>query len=190
MKRREALAVLASLPLVARRARAGEVPPDRQGMLILRALAYDRNFKSRAGAVAGILVVFRPGDQPSESMKTDMVGAFEELAKTVTVLDRPVKVSSRGFSTGAGLDAVIRGAEASTVYVCGGLDDAIPAISEVTRRRSALSIASSDIYLSSGLSVAVLARGTKPTIALNLAASRAEGCEWDPLFLRLAEIIK
>jgi hypothetical protein len=190
MNRRDALSVLAALPLVTRRAWAGEVPPDRQGILILRSLAYDRNLKARAGAVVNILVLFRGGNQPSESTKTDMVGAFEELARSVTVLDRPVKVSAQPFSDGASFEEKLRAVQASVIYVCTGLDDSLAAISEVTRRRSALSVAANEAYLAGGLSIAIVARGSKSTIALNLAASKAEGCEWDPMFLRLAEIAK
>jgi len=189
MNRRRVLVLLAGL-LVSRRAGAGEVPPDRQGVLFLRSLAYDRNFKTRVGGAVNVLVLYRSGNQPSQSMKTDMVGALEELAKTVTVLDLPVKVSSAPFTNGDALDEKIRAAQASVVYVCIGLDDAIPAISEVTRRRSALSIGANDTFVAAGLSLAIVARGTKPTIVLNPPASQAEGCEWDPQFLRLVEIVK
>jgi hypothetical protein len=190
MNRRDALSALVALPLITRRAWAGEVPPDRQGTLILRSLAYDRNLKTRAAAAVSVLVLFRNGNQPSESMKTDMVGAFEELAKSVTVLGRPVNVSSHPFVDAASFEEKVRGVQAAVVYVCTGFDGSLAPISEVTRRRSALSVASSETYLAGGLSIAIVARGTKPTIALNLPASQAEGCEWDPMFLRLAEIAK
>lgn len=188
MKTRGALVLLLAMILVARRPRAGEVPPDRQSLLILRAIAYDHNFKPKGGDPVNVLIIYHEGDQPSESMKTDMVGAFEETAKSATVLGHPVRVTAVPFTGSAGLEAKVADTQAAIIYLCTGLADAVKAVTAVTRARALLSATGVEAYLADGVAVAFISRTSKTTIVINLAASQAEGHEWDPLLLRLAEI--
>jgi hypothetical protein len=60
----------------------------------------------------------------------------------------------------------------------------------VTRKRSILSFTSVESLVKSGLSVGLVVRDAKPTILVNLPASKAEGAELDPALLKVSEVLK
>jgi len=169
---------------------AGDLPPRNAALLILRALAYDRKLKARVGSEVRVLVVYQSGNQPSETTKSDLVGALQDAARETTVSGLPVRVASLAYSDAGGLEAALKSDHTAAVYVCLGVTSHANNIAEVTRRRSALTFTGDEESVKSGLSVGLITRGTKPTVLVNLPASKAEGADLDPALLRVAEVIR
>ena len=185
--------ILSTLLLVAlsggaRSAQAGDLPPRNTALLILRALAYDRKIKARAGAEVRVLVLYQSGNQPSEATKSDLVGALEDAARETTVAGLPVRVTSLAYSDAGGLDAALKSDHIAAVYVCLGVTSHASSIAEVSRRRAVLSFSGDEDSVKSSLSIGLITRGTKPTVLVNLMASKAEGADLDPALLRVAEV--
>ena len=63
-------------------------------------------------------------------------------------------------------------------------------IFEATRRLKVITMASRQDYVQRGLSLGVFAIDGKPTILVNLAASKAEGAAFGSDLLRLAKVIR
>lgn len=190
MNRRAALATLlyASLSGVAN---AVEFGPKQVALLMLRILAYDRNFKTRAdGKTAPFLILYQEGNDLSETMQVDLNNVIEELSSSVTVGGLPLRVSTMAYSRALALEARVLSLHPVALFVCPGLADAMPQISAVCRKRSVLSMTTTNAYLKSGLSIGLSAGDDRIHMAINLPASKAEGADLDAALLRIAEVYR
>jgi hypothetical protein len=182
-----ARAILIVLLLALHGAQAAELPHPRQVLILARALAYDRNLKVRTGGTIVVGVLSKRGDRSSEAMADSVAQAFRAM-EAVKVQGLPLRTLRLSFDGPGALQAA--GAQGvNTLYVCSGLDGDLPAISGFSRQRKALTIGSSEAQVERGLSLGVFAGEAKPTIRVNLPASKAEGVSFDPEFLRLAELV-
>jgi hypothetical protein len=167
----------------------GELPPSRQVVIIMRALAYDGNLKTRAGRAIDIAVLYKKGLSRSEQMAATMAKAFGALS-TTQVAGLPITVSRLGYGGGEALGKSIDAGNIDLVYVCDGLEGDLPAIAEVTRRAHALTVGSRQDHVHGGLSLGVFQTEEKVIILLNLQASRQEGAAFAADLLRLASVIR
>lgn len=190
MNRRAALSALlyASLTGVAG---AVEFGPKQVALLLLRILAYDRNFKARTdGKTATILIAFQEDNDLSLAAQTDLNNVLEDLSASVTVGGLPLRVASAAYSKPLALEARILSVHPVMLFVCPGLADAIPQISAMCRRRGVLSVTTSNSYIKGGLSVGLSPGEDRIRIAINLPASKAEGVDLDAALLRIAEVYR
>jgi hypothetical protein len=184
--------VAALLPLLIARAIAGpadDVPPARQVLILTRALAYDGNLKTRAGADLLIAVLGKAGHSASDELAGTMGKAFRGLGN-VKVQGLAVRATQMSYKDAAGLAATIEREGIDAIYVCPGLDAELMGIFEATRRLKVVTMASRQDYVQRGLSLGVFALEGKPTIVVNLAASKAEGAAFGSDLLRLAKVIR
>jgi hypothetical protein len=168
---------------------AADLAANNQAVFLLRVLAYDRNLRSRAGDTVNIAVVFRDGNDMSVGAKNDLLSGLDKLGD-VRVSDLPFRATPVPFTSPGDLDNVIGSTRAAAVYVCPGLEGSVGPITDVTRRRSALTFSGVESMVRASLSVGLVARSGKPAILVNLAASKAEGADLDPALLRLAEVLR
>ena len=166
-----------------------DVPPERQVLILARALSYDDEIKSRAGDDVHVAVVSKPGNGTSEAMAAAMQKAFRGIG-TVKVQGLPLRLSTLVYSSGAALASAVSGQRIDVLYICAGLEADLPAIIEVSRKNHALSIGSREDHMVRGLALGVLPVEGKPTIIVNLGAARAEGAAFSSDLLRLAKVIK
>lgn len=178
--------VLVSPASIARAERLA--PSQRQALLLLRVLSYDRNIEDRVKDTVTVAVLYDPKNKASVAMQMEMVAAIEMLSAKVTVSGRVVRVVSVPYERDAKLFQQIRGAAA--VYVCSGLDDHVSAISEATQRESVLSVTGQKGYVKAGLSIGIVSRGRKFVMLVNLEASRSEGVSLSAAFLAVAEMVE
>jgi len=168
---------------------ADEPPVSQQALLLLRILAYDRGLKARTGGQKVVVAVaYRAGDKSSEDARSKVVRSLEDVAGETTVLGMKVAITS--IAVDGSLDDKVNGAHPAALYICPGLDDAIGPISQVTRRRSVLSLAPRPEPARNGLAVGFDVRDARTVVIVNLAAARAEGVDFESAFLRVAEVIK
>ena len=168
---------------------ADEVSPARQVLILTRALAYDGNLKTRAGADLLVAVLGKPGNAPSDELASTMGKAFRGLGN-VKVQGLAVRATQIAYKDAASLAAVIKSEGIDALYVAPGLDVELMGIVEATRRLKVVSMASRQDYVQRGLSLGVFAIDGKPTIVVNLAASKAEGAAFGSDLLRLAKVIR
>ena len=183
------LTVLSSLVDPVAAAPADEVPAARQVLILTRALAYDGNLKNRAGADLLIAVLGKPGNAASDELASTMGKAFRALGN-VKVQGLAVRATQLSYKDAAGLAAAIESQGIDALYVCPGLDAELMGIFEATRRLKVVTMASRQDYVQRGLSLGVFAIDGKPTIVVNLAASKQEGAAFGSDLLRLAKVIR
>jgi hypothetical protein len=161
------------------------VPPELAAKTVLRALAYDRALKGRAGEELLLAVVAKAGDAGDDA------GAFAAALKalgSVTVQELPLRAVQVTAGSGAEAAAKLAGLKASVVYVGAGFD-----ASEVAGlQAAALKAQALTTYRAPGyeevLALGVLPRDGKLRIVVKLAAAKAAGAELDPQLLKLAQV--
>jgi len=165
------------------------VSVSRQVVILMRALAYDGNLKSRAGETVNIAILRKKGHAASETMADLMAKAFGAL-EVSQVSGLPIVVSRLTYTGEEGLRKAIAGSGIDFVYVCEGLDSDLDSIERVTRQLKAMSVGSSQAQVEKGLTIGVFQIEDKCTILLNLSASRLEGISFAADLLRLAKVIR
>jgi hypothetical protein len=166
-----------------------EVPPSRQAVIVLRAMAYDGNLKARARGAIDIGVVYKKGNARSEQTAATMTKAFGALSAT-QVAGLPIAVSRLAFAGAEALGKSIAEAGIDMLYVCDGLGAERDAITGVTRRMKVLSVGKERRQVHQGLSLGVFQVDGRTVIVLNLQASRQEGAAFAADLLRLASVIR
>jgi hypothetical protein len=170
-------------------ARAQDVPPQVQAVLVVKAVAYDQSLKSRTQGAVNVVVLSRPGHAASEAASSGVANALAELAKKSDVGGMPLRVSSMPYTTAAALDAAVQAGKTTVLFVGPGMEDGVGAISAVARKRSVLTACGSEAYVRAGLSMGIVLKNDKPSILVNLPATRAEGVSLDANLLRIAQVI-
>ncbi|MCI0572239.1 MAG: YfiR family protein [Myxococcaceae bacterium] len=165
-----------------------QVPVDRQALVMLRVLAYDRNLPKRASGALTIAVV--AGQTPeSKNAQAAMVAALGEIAKESKVLGLPVKAVGVDASGPEPLEARLKAAGASVVYICQGVStDEVRAITEAARRGSVLTFSGNEAHIDLGVGVAFVRRSARVVIVINRPVVSQAGAELAPELLQVAEI--
>lgn len=182
-----ALLVVASLVLCGT-ARA-QLPPDKQAVILTRAMAYDKDLRARAGSTLVIAIVYRPGAADSESTAADVLRAFKAL-EGVKVQDLPISVVKLAYTGKDALKSAITAQGIDALYCCPSLEPELGAVREVSHQQHVLTLASKEAFVQAGLSIGVFPKDGKPTILINLAASRDEGASFATELLRLATVLR
>jgi hypothetical protein len=166
-----------------------DVAPERQALILTRALAYDNNLKARAGDSLAIGIVYKSGVPGSESTGDAAYRAFKAL-ENVKVQELPIRVYTVPYTTRASLKPAVAAHGIDVLYVCTGLESEIDAIKDFSRGQHVLTIGQKQEFLNAGLSLGVFSIDGKNTITVNLTASRDEGAAFGSELLRLAKVIK
>ncbi|MDB4969318.1 MAG: hypothetical protein JWN44_5007 [Myxococcales bacterium] len=175
--------------LMPRSARADQVSPDKQAVILARALAYDDNLRARAGDAIVVAVVFKSGQSASEGAADGMVRALKAI-EGVKVQNLPLRVVKLAYSGKDALHGAVTGQGIDALYVCPGLESEQNAIREESRRVHILTVASREEQLTAGFSLGVFMFDGKTTITVNLPASKEEGAAFSSELLRLARVIR
>jgi hypothetical protein len=166
-----------------------DIPPDRQALILTRALSYDDNLRSRAGDAVVVAVLFKSGNQASESTADTTTRAFKAL-EGMKVQNLPFKVVKLAYTGKDPLQSAIVAQGIDALYVSTGLDGDLASIRDVSRRDHVLTIGAREDFIERGMSLGVFTVDAKPTITVNLAASREEGAAFSSELLRLAHVIR
>jgi hypothetical protein len=178
--------VVSVLLVLARPARAEPLTPEREALILTRALTYDGRLKARAGAQL-VVGVIDSASRAGSGVSAGMTRAFRALSK-VKVQGMPLDTETLVYSNAQALAAALQSRGIDVLYVCPGLEAELAAIIEVARQRQVLTVASRPGFVSRGLSLGVFPIDERPTILVNLPASRAEGVEFSSDLLRLAKV--
>jgi hypothetical protein len=166
-----------------------EVPPDRQVLVLTRALSYDSDLKTRVGSDITLAVLSKAGNASSEASAATIMKAFRVLSN-VKVQGLPLITRALSYTSGAALSGAVAAQGIDAIYVCPGLDSDLAAIIDVCRKRHVVSFASREEQVTRGLSLGVFPIDSRPTIVLNLPAAKSEGASFSSELLRVAKVLK
>lgn len=183
-----AVALVLGLAVPPRSARAYDASAQNKAVLILRILSYDHNLRMRAGDRVTVLVLHHAYEERSLRAREEIVGSLKQMQR-VKVAGLPISIVSMPYSDAGGLQNRLAQTRPAAVFVCPGLEADVAAISAITRRASALTIATSEPDVRRGLSIAIVRRDGRDRIIINVAGARAEGARLDAGLLQLATIV-
>jgi hypothetical protein len=168
-----------------------EVPPELQAVILSRALSFDDALKYRVGDHVTAAILYRPGDEPSETLARQMLKAWKALGSgDPRIAGLPLRIILMAFADQAALSTGILAEGVDVLYVCPGLESRLTEISRVTRQRLVISIGSRQEHVTRGLSMGVFAVKDHGAIFINLPASKSEGANFSFDLLRLAVVIR
>lgn len=180
----------AGLLLVLAAARGADgtgLQPAQKALLLLKVLTYDRNLTARAGPEVRVAVVFRAGHAASLAERDALLLALEQTARRAVVAGLPVSAVALPFRDGAALGERLAELRAAALYTCAGLDDVAREIARAARERGVPSMAGGREPLLQGIAVALVDRGDRAGVVVNVRAAAAQGADLDAALLGLAE---
>ncbi len=180
--------LLASMVLIGGPSARAQSAPELRATILLRALAFDRKLKARAGDNLVVALVYLASDRASSADRADMRAALGAMgAQKLDGL--PLSIVDHRYTTPEALAAAITGGY-DVLYVTPGMDAHLQAIKEASRRAQVPTITNVRDYVEAGLSLAVDLVDGRPKLIVNLTASKAEGMDISSQVLQLAEVIR
>lgn len=157
-----------------------------KGMVVLlRALAYDRNFDARAEGAVDVAILYRDALPQSKKCMTDAIAMKAELAQ-VEIKGRDIRLAAVELGA-ASLDAA---KEAELWLVCPGLDDDLLSITIEAAKQKRITAAQSRSYVQKGIVLGIEEGDSESTLYVNLPASKKVGAEFDSQLLGVATVIR
>ncbi len=163
------------------------VPLSLQARLLSRLGPYDRNFKSRAGSVAKILVVHRKGDDESAFEQASLVRALGELPNIGGV---PIQIDQAEFTDTESLAKRCRVERVAVLYLTRGLEADTQRIASALANADILTVGTSARHAENGAVVGFALEQARPRIVINLPRARAQNVDFRTELLVLARLIQ
>jgi hypothetical protein len=188
MHRAAAILFLALFTLVCADSSAdGGVPLALQVRLLARLGTYDRNFRSRAGAVANVLVVYRKGDADSAFERNNLTGALAELHDIGGV---PLHVDEAEFTDPEALAKRCRKERIAVLYLTVGLEADMPRLTAALANSDILTVGTTARHAENGAVVSFALEEARPKLIINLPRARAQNVDFRAELLALARLIQ
>lgn len=165
------------------------VPVSLQYPILLKTLSFDRNLKARSGDAIVLGILYQGRYRRSLDVKDEMVNIANESAMR-SVEGLPIRVVPMDYSDAAMLEEQISGKGINTLYVAPLRAADLTTISVLTRKHKVLTLTGVPEYVERGLSIGVVIKGGRPSLFVNLHASREEGANLDSQLLNLARTIR
>lgn len=183
------LLLLCLLPAVGR-AQVSEVPADMQFLLFTKILSFDRSLESRGRAgELRIGILFQDKQRASLREKDAFVSAIK-ASPVKEVGGLKIAYVLIPWNDGQTLEQAMDGKYAHVLYVTPLRAVELEDVLLYTRGRKILSLTGVPSYCDQGVSVGVELTGDKPSIIVNLEASRWEGANFSSQLLKMARIIE
>lgn len=159
--------------------------------LLLTVLAYDRQLAQHAGGPLVVGVLYRPGQPDSETRRAAVSASITTLGREMQFHGRPLTVAAVPFTgDAAALEGALASQSVNALYLTPGLTPPeLAAITATTRRRDVRTLSADAAYVGQGAGVAVVVRGDRPKLLINLGAIREEGADLPARVLRLADVL-
>jgi hypothetical protein len=187
VKRPLILLVLLLAAAVAR-AEVVVVPFDVQIPLLLKALTYDRNLKTRAGDQARIAVVVPP--KSGRNVTGELQASLDKLpGRTVNGLAVVFKEISA--TDEVALDDGLKDGQWAAVFVMPGFSRSeLAKLRRICETRRVLPVGASIDDVEQGLAFGIGVDGNRPQLVVNLPASKACGSDFDLALLQLSKVLR
>jgi len=184
-----AISLFLLLPSVPARAGDKRLPVKTRVAILLKALTYDHNLKTRCSGGLRIGVVGLAGNETSMSIATEV---YQELksqsGKKVSGLSiNPTQITA---SAAADIAAEVDSNKLNNLYFAPGLEPMMNAILRLARKKKILTLSGESGHDQTGVAIIVVLRDKKPKILVNTEAATQQGAALDARLLRLAEVIQ
>jgi hypothetical protein len=189
VRRGVAIAAIAVLVAGLQAVAEAAVPVDKQAIVLLRILAYDKNLPQRAGDRIVIGIV-HADSKAARGAAEAMHAALEAQTRRITVSGKLVTVVV--IANSSGLRRTLGDLGVTAVYLTSGLGDALPEISRACRAVGALSFTDDLSYLQRGVAIGfgLDERQSRIRILVDLIEARAEGARLSTELLRLVKVVR
>jgi hypothetical protein len=183
--------VLACLLLGGRAAAAQEVavPVDVQVPLLVKVLGFDRKLASAAEEDLVVGVLYQGKFRTSVNVAAGVQEAIKRLPGSA-LAGRRVRGLGIDLDDTPTLGAALSRLQVSVLYVSPLRAVDLRAVMSACRSAGVTTVTGVTDYVETGLAIGIGAKGDRPEIVINLAASRAEGADLNAQLLKLARIVK
>ena len=161
------------------------VPIGLQAELIAKVAAYDKNFATRAGDKAHVLIVTKSGDPDSTRAATHMQSALGSLNQ---VGGLPHDEATVAFTNAAALAALCKERRVAIVYLTAGFTADIDSIRGALDGVSVLSIAAIADYVPKGVVLGFDLVSGKPKLLVQLAQAKRQDVAFKAEVLKLMKV--
>jgi hypothetical protein len=162
-------------------------PLHLQALLLSRLCSYDRNFKSRAGPVANVLVLHKNGNPDSTFEGAGLTKAISDLHD---IGGLPFKVEEAAFSDAESLAKRCRTDRVAIVYLTVGLDADTPRIATALAGVGLLTVGSSARHAENGAVIGFGVEEARPKLVINLKQAAVQNIKFKAEVLALARLIE
>jgi hypothetical protein len=157
--------------------------------ILLKALTFDRNLRTRCADTLVLGILYQSGYHQSEVIKEEFMRVAGENAFRC-VEDIPIRMVPIDLSRGTDLHTRIPAHGVTTLYVTPLRATDLKRIVAVTRKSRVLTLTGTSSYVENGLSIGVESKDKRLSLVINRRAFRAEGANLDSQLLQLARIIR
>jgi len=184
---RRAIVLAATMLTVTSLAGAGsvQVPFSVQAELLAKVASFDRNFATRAGPRALVLVMQMPNDAESAAAAQELKTA---LARLPLVGDRPHDEQIVTYSSAAALAEMVRTRKAAIVYFGPGFSKELTAIRNSSSNVSLLTVGATPDYVEAGIVLGFDLVSGRPKLLINLSQARKQSVDFPASVLRLMKV--
>jgi hypothetical protein len=169
------------------RAQGSDVPAELQAQLLAKLLAYDRNFAARAGDVALVLVLVKPGSAKSSVSAATIKAA---LARVDRIGGRAHQEQVVQYESAAALAGLCRSKKAAMVYVTPGFQDDVEAIRGALTGVDVLTVSAVPEYVPRGIVLGFEVISGKSKISINIAQARQQRIDFKSDVLKLMKVYR
>lgn len=166
-------------------AQSMQVPSAVQAELTAKVAGYDRNFATRAGRKAVVLLAAMPNDAESMRAALEMKGALSRLR---TVGDLPHEEQIVTFNGAAALAESVRTRKAAIVYLGPGFSRQITAIREAFAALDVLTVGAVPDYVPSGIVLGFDLVSGRPKLLVNIRQARKQHVAFPASVLNLMKV--
>ena len=166
---------------------ADRLPVEQRVLLLFKSLTYDRNIaKDRKELRLGVVVA--SGNAGSEKIGKELIAQVEKIAHLKV---RGLKISAVlvPISSGAGAAAALQAKKANVIYTAPGVEEALSSICAYGVSAKNLVVSGETAHAKKCAALAIVKKGSKPKVLLNLSAAKKQGASFDEPLLRIAELV-
>jgi hypothetical protein len=180
-----------SMPLVCpsptAQAQANRVPAEIQAELLAKLEGYDRSFAARAGPLARVLIVVRPGSTKSELSAAEMKSALSRLDRIGGLAHQETVVPYAGAQA---LAQKCRDERIAVVYFTPGFEDELDPLRAALSDANVLTLGAVAEYVPKGIVLGFELESGKTRILINLEEARRHGVNFPADVLRLMKVYR
>jgi hypothetical protein len=168
-------------------ARDRRLPARLRLVILFKALTYDRHLtRQRGKLVVGIVC-----DKTSSASRALGYETAAELSRMAGKRVKGLKLRHSLLSVKDGKSLTKRLTEhgINVIYLSTEVGRLLPRLRALARERGLLIISGEAAHIRQGASLAVVQRGTKPRILINLTVAREQGASFDARLLNLSDVI-
>ena len=164
------------------------VPVELQISLFKKVLTFDRNLEKRSGGELVVGVLFQSRYRRSLSVKNEFFGCLEKMPRD-TLGQLPLKFEAIDLSETADWQAEAAARHVNVLYLSPLRAMDVKEIFHTSQSRRWVTWTGVIEYVDAGCSFGIVLKDDRPSVKINLPASRSEGMDFSSQLLKLAQVV-